>query len=203
MRRQGLEREPIPQMFVSVAQSPPRSVDMVVRTASDPLAIAAALRAAVRRVEKDAPLYGIASLEQEMGAYLTERRFQTSVLIAFSIVALLMAAVGIYGLVQYSVAARTREIGLRQAIGARAADIFRMVIGEGLMLGLAGLGVGLLGAWWLERAIAGLLFGVAAGDPLTFAAVALLLVAVAAAASYLPARRAMAVDPLTALRDGV
>src|SRR5262249_29172044 len=98
MRRQGLERETIPQMFVSLAQNAPRSADILIRTSSaDPLALAAAVRAAVRRVEKNAPIYGVASLEQQLGTYLTQRRFQTSLLTAFAIVALLMAAVGIYG----------------------------------------------------------------------------------------------------------
>jgi predicted permease len=202
MRRQGLEREPFPQMFVSLAQSPPpRSVDLFIQTSSDdPLAMAGALRAAVRRVEKNAPIYGVAPLEQQLGTYLTQRRFQTSLLTGFSVVALLMAAVGIYGLIHYSLATRTQEIGLRIAIGAQAGDIFRMIIGEGLTLSLTGLAVGLVGAWWLGRAGSSLLFGVTASDPLTFTTVSLLLTAVATAACYFPARRAMTVDPIVALR---
>jgi ABC-type antimicrobial peptide transport system permease subunit len=114
--------------------------------------------------------------------------------------ALLMAAVGIYGLIQYSIATRTQEIGLRMAIGAQAGDIFRMIIGEGLTLSLTGLALGLVGAWWLGRAGSSLLFGVTASDPLTFTTVSLLLTAVAIAACYFPARRAMTVDPIVALR---
>ena len=122
MRRQGLEREPFPQMFVSLAQNPPRSVDLFIRTSvDDPLTMAADIRAAVRRVEKNAPVYGVAPLEQQLGTYLAQRRFQTSLLTGFSIVALLMAAVGIYGLIQYCIATRTQEIGLRMAVGAQAA----------------------------------------------------------------------------------
>jgi putative ABC transport system permease protein len=201
MRRQGLERDAVPQMFVPLAQESPRSVDILVRTTSrDPLAMAGALRATVRRVERNAPVYGVAPLDRQFGLYLTQRRFQTALLTAFSLVALLLAAVGIYALIQYSVATRTQEIGLRQSIGADTGDIFRMIVGEGLTLSLAGLALGLLGAWWLGRAVSGLLFGVTAGDPLTFAAVSLLLTAVALAASYVPARRAMAVDPIVALR---
>ena len=169
MRRQGPEREPIPQMFEPLAQTPPRSVDLFIRTSSDdPLAMAGALRAAVRRVEKHAPVFGVTPLEQQLGAYLAQRRFQTSLLTGFSVVALLMAAVGIYGLIQYSIATRTQEIGLRMAVGAQAGDIFRMIIGEGLTLSLTGLVLGLVGAWWLGRAGASLLFGVTATDPLTF-----------------------------------
>jgi predicted permease len=202
MRRQGLEREPFPQMFVSLAQSPPpRNVDLFIQTSSDdPLAMAGALRAAVRRVEKNAPISGVAPLERQLGTYLAQRRFQTSLLTGFSIVALLMAAVGIYGLIQYSIARRTQEIGLRMAIGAQAGDIFRMVIGEGLTLSLTGLALGLVGAWWLGRAGSSLLFGVTASDPWTFTTVSLLLTAVATAACYFPARRAMTVDPIVALR---
>ena len=202
MRRQGQEREALPQIFVSLAQNPPsRNVGLFIRTSSeDPLAMAGALRAAVRRVEKNAPIYGVAPLEQQLGSYLTQRRFQTSLLTGFSVVALLMAAVGIYGLIQYSIATRTQEIGLRMAIGAQAGDIFRMIIREGLMLSLTGVAIGLVGASWLGRAGSSLLFGVTASDPLTFATVSLLLTAVAIAACYFPARRAMKVDPIVALR---
>ena len=154
MRRQGPEREPVPQMFESLAQNPPQNADLFIRTSSDdPLAMAGALRAAVRRVEKNAPIYGVAPLEQQLGTYLAQRRFQTSLLTGFSIVALLMAAVGIYGLIQYSIATRTQEIGIRMAVGAQAGEIFRMILGEGLKLSLTGLVVGLLGACgWVRRA---------------------------------------------------
>jgi ABC-type antimicrobial peptide transport system permease subunit len=202
MRRQGPEREALPQIFVSLAQNhPPSTVAVFIRTTSaDPLSMVGALRAAVRRVEKNAPIFGVAPLEQQLGTYLTQRRFQTSLLTGFSVVALLMAAVGIYGLIQYSIATRTQEIGLRMAIGAQAGDIFRMIIGEGLTLSLTGLALGLVGAWWLGRAGSSLLFGVNASDPLTFTTVSMLLTAVAIAACYFPARRAMRVDPIVALR---
>ena len=202
MRRQGQEREALPQIFVSLAQNPPsRNVDLFVRVSSDdPMAMAGALRAAVRGVEKEAPVDGVAPLEQQLGSYLTQRRFQASMLAGFSLVALLMAAVGIYGLIQYSIATRTQEIGLRMAIGAQAGDIFRMVIGEGLILSVTGVAIGLVGALWFGRAASSLLFGVTATDPLTFTTVALLLTLVALAACYFPARRAMKVDPIVALR---
>ena len=203
MRRQGLERDALPQMFVSLAQNPAsRNVDLFIRTSSDdPLAMAGALRAAVGRVEKNAAISGVVPLEQQLGTYLTQRRFQTSLLTGFSVVALLMAAVGIYGLIQYSVATRTQEIGLRMALGAKAGDIFRMIVREGLTLSLTGVALGLVGAWWLGRAGSSLLSGVTASDPLTFTTVSLLLTAVAVAACYFPARRAMTVDPIVAFRE--
>ena len=180
MRRQGLEREPVPQIFESLAQNPPRSVDLFIRTSSDdPLAMAETLRAAVRRVEKNAPIYGVAPLEQQLGGYLTQRRFQTSLLTGFSVVAILMAAVGIYGLIHYSVATRTREIGIRMAVGAQPGDIFRIIVREGLQLSVTGLLLGLVGALLVGRAGSSLLFGVTATDPLTFTIVSLLLTAVA------------------------
>lgn len=201
MRRQGLEREPVPQMFEPLAQNPPRAVEMLVRTSSDePSAMSGALRAAVRAVERNAPIYAVAPLARQLGDSLAERRFQTSLLTAFSAIALLLAAVGLYGLVQYSVATRTHEIGLRIAVGARSGDIFGLVVAEGLVLCIAGLALGLAGAWWLGRAGSRLLFGVTAGDPWTFATVALLLTAVVLAACYVPARRAAALDPVAALR---
>ncbi|HMJ22452.1 MAG TPA: FtsX-like permease family protein, partial [Terriglobales bacterium] len=120
----------------------------------------------------------------------------------FSVAALLMAAIGIYGLIQYSIATRTHEIGIRMAVGAQAGGIFRMIVGEGLKLSLAGLALGLVGALWLGRAASSLLFGVTATDPLTFITVSLLLIAVSTAACYFPARHAMKVEPITALRQG-
>jgi putative ABC transport system permease protein len=201
LRRQGLEREPVPQLFESLAQNPPRTVEMFVRTSSDdPLSMAATIRAAVRGVDANAPIYAVAPLEQQLGNYLTQRRFQTSLLIGFSVMALLLAAVGIYGLMQYSVATRTQEIGLRMAVGARGGDIFHLLVGEGLTLGAIGLALGLVGAWWLGRASSRLLFGVTASDPLTYVAVSLLLIGVALAACYFPARRATRLDPVVALR---
>jgi putative ABC transport system permease protein len=202
MRRQGPERDALPQIFVSLSQNPAsRTMAFFVRSSTgDPLAMAGALRAAVHRVERNAAIDAVAPLDEQFGSYLTQRRFQTSLVAGFSIIALLLAAVGIYGLIQYSVAMRTQEIGLRVAIGAQRGDIFRMILGEGLKLSLLGVAIGLVGALWLGGAGSSLLFGVTATDPLTFAAVALLLTAVALAACYFPARRATSVDPLVALR---
>ena len=203
MRRQGLETEPIQQMFEPLAQNPSGLETLLVRTSSDdPVQMVATIRAAIGRVDKDAPLYGVTTLEERLGAYLTERRFQTSLLIGSAVVALLMAAIGIYGLILHSVATRTQEIGIRMAVGAQAGDIFRMVVREGLQLSVTGLTLGLVGALLVGRAGSSLLFGVTATDPLTFTTVSLVLTAVAAAACYFPARRAMKVEPIVALRQG-
>jgi putative ABC transport system permease protein len=200
MRRQGLELDAVPQIFESLAQNPPRSVEMFVRTSSEtPLAMAGTLRSVVHGVERNAPIYAVAPLGQQLGNSLAQRRFHTSLLTGFAVMALLLAAVGIYGLMQYSVATRTQEIGLRVAVGAHPGKIFRLVLGEGLMLCLAGLAIGLVGAWWLGRAASSLLFGVTAGDPWTFATVSLLLTGAALVACYFPARRAVRLDPVAAL----
>ena len=134
--------------------------------------------------------------------YLAQRRVLTSLLTGFSLVALLMAAVGIYGLIQYSIATRTQEIGVRMAVGAEAGEIFRMILGEGLKLSLTGLMLGLLGALWLGQAGSSLLFGITSTDPWTFIVVSSLLIAVAVAACCFPARRAMKIEPIVALRQG-
>jgi predicted permease len=202
MRRQGLENEPIPQMFEPLAQNPSRLSTLLIRTSTDdPLKMVGMLRAAVGRVDKRAPLYGVTTLDNRLGAFLTQRRFQASLLIGFSVIALLMAAIGIYGLIQYSVAGRTHEIAIRLAVGAQTGDIFRMIIREGLKLCLTGLAIGLAGALLLGRVGSSLLFGVTATDPLTFSTVSLLLIAVATAACYFPAHRAMKVEPVAALRQ--
>jgi ABC-type antimicrobial peptide transport system permease subunit len=201
MHRQGLETEPIAQLFEPLEQNPSRLETLLVRTSiDDPLKMAGAVLAAVRRVEKQAPLYDVTTLENRLGAYLTQRRFQTSLLVGFSIIALAMAAIGIYGLIHYSVTTRVREIGVRMAIGAQTGDIFRMIVREGLLLSGTGLAIGLVGAVLVSGVGSSLLFGVTATDPLTFAAVSLLLTAVAMAACYVPARHAMKVEPIVALR---
>ncbi|MBI2690287.1 MAG: ABC transporter permease [Acidobacteria bacterium] len=201
MRRQNLENEPIPQMFEPLAQNPSRLVTLLVRTVLDnPAQMAGAIQSAVHDVEPRTPVYRITALENRVDAGLSQRRFQAALLIGFSAVALLLAAIGIYGLIQYSIVARTRELGIRLAVGAQAGEIFRLIIREGLLLSLTGLGIGLIGAIGATRLAAGLLYGVTSTDPLTFITVSLLLTAVAIAACYVPARRAMRLDPLVALR---
>jgi putative ABC transport system permease protein len=200
MRRQGLEHEPIPQMFESLAQNPSRLVTLLVRTTTDPRSMMATVQSAVRGVDKAVPVYGVTTLEERLDGFSAQRRFQTSLLIAFSLIALTLAAVGIYGLIRYSVATRLREISIRIAVGAERTDILLMIVREGMTLSLMGLVLGLAGAAALGRLLSTLVFGVTPTDPVTFSVVSLLLLIVAVVACYLPARRASRVNPLMALK---
>ena len=201
MRRQGLETAAVPQMFEPVAQAPSRRAILFARmSGADPLAGAGALRGAVRAVDPHAVVYRPTLVGERLGQAVAERRVQTALLVGCAAMTLLLAALGLYALIQQSVVTRTHEIGVRMALGARPADIGRMVVGEGLVLALVGLAAGLAGAWWLARAASTLLFGVTAFDPPTMAAASLLALGVAAAAAWLPARRAARVAPIVALR---
>ncbi|HEX5412519.1 MAG TPA: ABC transporter permease [Terriglobia bacterium] len=201
MHREGLEKEPVAQMFVPLAQDPSRLETLLVRTSSgDPLEMAGAVKAAVQQVDQQVPVYAVATLEDRLGSFLGPRRFQASLLIVFSAVALLMAAIGIFGLIQYSVSTRTHEIGIRMALGAEKGAVLRMIIGQGLKLALAGVVIGIAGALALTRFLSSLLYGVKPTDPLTFVAVSIILLVVALVACYIPARRATKVDPMVALR---
>jgi putative ABC transport system permease protein len=199
-RTDGLDKEPYPQMYVPAAQYPQRAGTFVARTKGDPASVVPALRREVASMDKDIPLYNLRTMEQVLSDSLSRRRFQMVLVAAFAGVGLLLAAVGIYGVISYSVTQRSHEIGVRMALGARVGDILKLVVGQGLWLALAGVGLGLLGAFALTRVLTSLLYGVSATDPLTFAAVASGLLGVALLACLLPARRATKVDPMVALR---
>jgi predicted permease len=175
-------------------------VNFVIRTGVDPLGMASAVKREILAVDSEQPLFYVRSLEQIKADSISGQKFQMILVGIFSAAALILAAVGIYGVMAYSVSTRMGEIGIRMALGARSRDVLKLIIGQGLILALLGLALGLAGALALTRLIAGLLFGVSATDPLTFVVVALLLILVALLASYLPARRATKVDPLLALR---
>jgi len=178
-----------------------RNMALVLRTAGDPLKLAPAVRTAVWDLDATIPITELRTMEGVLSDNVAEPRFRTLLLVVFATVATLLAAVGIAGVMACSVSQRRHEIGLRMALGARQQDVVGLVVGQGLKLALLGLGIGLVAAFALTRLLASLLFGVGAADPLTFATVALVLGAVATAACYLPARRAMRVDPITVLRS--
>jgi predicted permease len=200
MRRESMERQPIAQIFLPYLQREERRMNLLVRTTGSPTQLAAAVRNEIRSIDKTVLVYGISTLENLLARAVATRSFQTWLLTLFSAVALLLAAVGIYGLIHQSVVLRTREIGTRIALGAQPRDILRLVVGQGMRLALFGIGAGWLAAFVLTRVLTGLLYGVTATDPMTFIAVPLLLLLVALLASYLPARRATRVDPMLALR---
>jgi len=177
-----------------------QEVSFVVRSNADPASLAPALRAQVWNVDRDLPIRAIASMPDLLYASTAEPRFQTRVLTSFSSIAFLLAIVGIYGVIAYSVTQRTQEIGIRMAIGAERRHIVKMILWRSTALVAGGLGIGLAGAWAATRVLKNFLFEVTPFDPLTFAAVSLLLALVALAACYIPARRAAGIDPLVALR---
>ncbi|HEX8694648.1 MAG TPA: ABC transporter permease [Longimicrobium sp.] len=200
VRSGGLHLEGEPQIYLPFLQRPFTANYAVVRADGDPLRLAGAVRAEVRAIDRDIPLAKVRTMEQVVSSAMAQRQFSLLLISVFALSALVLAAVGIYGVASYTVAQRTREIGIRMALGARAADVLRMVVREGLVLVGAGVALGTLGALALSRLLTGLLYGLGAADPPTYVGVALLIAAVAVAASVLPARRAARVDPAVALR---
>jgi putative ABC transport system permease protein len=200
VKNRGLDGETRPQFYFPYHQAPTSYMYVVVQTNGDPAAMSGAVRGAIQKVDRDLPVFKVTTMERMVAESLTQRRFSMLLLGIFASVALVLAVVGLYGVMSYTVTQRTREIGIRMALGARQSDVLRMVVGQGMLLAVIGVGLGLGAAFLLTRAMKSLLFNVSATDPLTFMLIAGLLVTVAFLASYLPARRAMRVDPMTALR---
>ena len=178
-----------------------RRINLLTRTEVEPLSLASAVRGQVAALNKDQAVFNVRTMEQAVAQSVAARRFSMLLLTIFAVAALALASLGIYGLMSYAVAQRTREIGLRMALGARGADALRLMIGHGMKLALVGVALGLVASLALTRTIKNLLFGVSATDPVTFVAIALLLIAVALLACFVPARRATRVDPMEALRS--
>jgi putative ABC transport system permease protein len=187
-------------VYVSFAQYPPPSAVLAVRTEGDPLRFTSAVRDQVRALDRNQPISEVRTMNDLLEEQIGQQHLLMILLGSFALVALLLALIGIYGIIAYSVAQRTQEMGIRRALGARPSDILRLVVGQGFRLALAGVAIGIAGAFALTRLMTTLLFHVSATDPATFAAVALLFLLVAIAASYIPARRATRIDPMTALR---
>jgi putative ABC transport system permease protein len=195
----GLNTTPNPEMYLFDLQEPQDSMAVMIRTRVNPLSLAAVAREQVLSVDSDQPV-AINTMDQIFSDSIGGQRFNMVLLSLFAGLALTMAVIGVFGVINYSVAQRTHEIGIRVALGAQRRDILKLVVGEGLILSVLGVAIGLGGAFALTRLISQMLFGVSPTDPVTFSGVAVLLTAVALMASYIPARRAMKVDPMVALR---
>ena len=175
-------------------------MSLAVRTNGDPLNVSSMVTDAIHEVDAEVPLLNIRTMDESVSASLSSQRFTMLLLAAFAGTALLLAAAGIYGVMAYTVTRRTREIGVRMALGAAASDVLRLVIGQGMWTTVIGVAIGITASLALARMMRSLLFGVSATDPLTLAGVVLLLVGVSLLACWIPARRATKIDPLVALR---
>jgi putative ABC transport system permease protein len=200
VRQNGLSAQSSSAVYVPLSQSPLGSMNLVLRTEVDPLSVTDAVRKEMSAMDKDLPIYGVQTLSIYVAQSFVVPQFLSLLLGIFAALALALASVGLYGVVSYSAARRTHEIGIRMALGAEKRDVLRMVVGQGLRLALIGVAIGIAGALALTRFLASLLYGVKPTDPVTFAAVSLILIVVALLACYIPARRAAKVDPMVALR---
>ena len=199
----GLERSALPLVYVPYAQGSEGTTNMmlVVRTEGNPLAMTPAIREQIARIDREQPLANIQTMDARLASSVAQRRMQMNVLGAFAAMAILLAAIGIYGVMSYWVTQRSGEIGIRLALGAARSDVVGLVLRQGFRIVLGGLGLGLIGAWLSTRALRTLLFNVSATDPFVFTAIVILLSATACLATYVPARRAARLDPLTTLRS--
>jgi len=200
VRHAGLDRDVMPQVYVPLRQQLWPAMTLVVRAAADPVQLAAGVRNEIQRIDLLLPVYEVQTMEQRLARSILPRRVNLLLLGTFALIALALAIVGVYGVIAYGVTQRTREIGIRMALGARRSDVLRLFVRQGMTLAVAGIALGLLGAWALTRLLANLLFGVSATDTVTFGAVALLLGVAALLACYVPAHRATPLDPMVVLR---
>jgi putative ABC transport system permease protein len=202
VRQVGLSAEPVPEVYLSYLQDPFAwpYLTLLVHTSVDPVKLAGSIQSAVWSVEKDLPITSVATMEKIRSRSIAQPRLTALLLSVFAALALILATVGIYGVMAYSVTQRTHEMGLRMALGASAPDVLALVVGQGMLLAAIGVALGIAGAFAMTRVLEKFLWGVRPTDPVTFTAVSLLLAAIAILASYLPARRATHVDPMVALR---
>jgi ABC-type lipoprotein release transport system permease subunit len=200
MRFGTVDEAPVPDVFIPYLQAPRASALLYLRTAGAPQALVPSVRALIRELSPDLPVYDVRTMQDRVELATVRPRLTTWVLAIFAAVALLLAGVGVYGVIAYDVTQRTREIGVRMALGARPAAVLRMVLRRGLVLTLLGLGVGLLVAFGATRLLRSLLYGVGPADPVTYVAIVMVLGLAAALATWFPARRATRVDPVEAIR---
>ena len=200
VKHEGLDKEAKPTVYFPDAQEPNGGGTLVIRTAADPMKLAPVIEQVIRAYDKDQAIADIQPLDVFVSKSVARPRFQSVLLASFAALALLLAAIGIFGVMSYSVAQRSHEIGIRVALGAQRDQVLRLVVGQGLILALIGTAAGLAGAFALTRYLRSLLFNVSPTDPWIFLAVPLVLCAVALCASYFPARKAAVVDPIVALR---
>jgi putative ABC transport system permease protein len=202
VRRKGLDVGVQPEMYFSYLQQPERRMSLVLRTeARDASQLTQAARAEVKAFDPAQIIWRVQTLEQLLGTSVAPRKFNMMLLAIFASVALILAAIGLYGVMSYSVSWQTHEIGIRMALGAGRADVLRLVVRQGMKMALIGLALGLVGAFFVSRVLIGMLYGISPTDPLTFTGVSIVLLVVALLACLLPARRATRVDPIVALRD--
>jgi len=201
VKHQNLQGPAQPEIYFAQAQMPMSAMTVVARVMSDPRGLVNAARDVVHSLDRNAPVYGVRTLEEILGRSVGATRFNTLLLGLFAAVALILTAVGIYGVISCSVSQSTHEIGIRVALGAQASDVIKLIVGQGMLLTLVGVVTGLVAAYGLTRLMSNLLYAVTGADPLTFILAPLLLAAVAWLACYLPARRATKVDPMVALRN--
>jgi putative ABC transport system permease protein len=201
VRQVALDLPPREEIFLSSQLFPNQEMSFVVRTAGRPLDLGNAVIKAIREADPEQPVFGVKPMERVIADASAERRFSLLLLTLFATIALVLSAIGIYGVMAYTTTQRQHEIGIRVALGAGAREVMRLVVGQGMQLVAAGLAIGLCGAWLLSRVLSSQLFGITTRDPVTYVTVAALLGVVALTASYLPARRALQVDPMTALRS--
>jgi predicted permease len=200
IKQDTLDSNPRIALYMPHSQYISRLLNIVLRTTTDPASITAAVGHELHEVDRDLPLYGVVTMDQRIALSLSRRRFSVILLAVFAGLALALATIGIYGVMAYLVIQGTREIGIRMALGATQRTVLRLVVKQGMMLALGGVGIGLIAALAFGRLVSGLLFGVTSNDPITFAGIAILLTIVAFIASYIPARRAARIDPMISLR---
>jgi ABC-type antimicrobial peptide transport system permease subunit len=201
VKQNSLDELEQPQLYLSFAQNPHIFASLVVRTKGDALSFAQAVRGAIWAVDKDQPVWKVRTMEWLLARSISSRRLIMQLLAALSLLALTLAAIGIYGVLSYRVTQQTREIGVRLALGAQPRNILQLILKHGLALALVGICVGIAGALAITRLLRGVLYGVTATDPVTFGVIAVGLLLVALLACWIPARRATKVDPMIALRN--